>query len=186
MVFCGFYALFFIEACGFCVCNIHDFRISISLQISTCNENENLTNAFGRYQVIVGGSKSFFAKNLHHNSLISNPTKWSNTLKQFVGNSRRIIWVCLAILWGWHLKGLDVSRRSEYNSWCFITNCCMRNLVFGSLFVQAVYKNFKAITKTLFMIAWNISYYLACKLNWLIVIMISLATSPCIRKKCQN
>ena len=25
-----------------------------------------------------------------------NPTKWSNTLKQFVGNSN---------LWGWHLKG---------------------------------------------------------------------------------
>ena len=28
------------------------------------------------------------------NSLIANPTKWSNTLKQFVGNVR-----------GWHLKG---------------------------------------------------------------------------------
>ena len=26
-------------------------------------------------------------------------TKWPNILKQFVGNSRRIIWVCLTILW---------------------------------------------------------------------------------------
>ena len=36
--------------------------------------------------------------------LNANPTKWSNTLKQFIGNSRRIIWVCLTILWGWRLK----------------------------------------------------------------------------------
>ena len=34
------------------------------------------------------------------NSLSANPTKWSNTFKQF----RRIVWVCLTILWGWHLK----------------------------------------------------------------------------------
>ena len=29
----------------------------------------------------------------------ANPIKWPNTL-----NSRRIAWVCLTILWGWHLK----------------------------------------------------------------------------------
>ena len=39
------------------------------------------------------------------NSLSTNPTKWSNTFKQFIGNSRRIVWVCLTILWGWCLKG---------------------------------------------------------------------------------
>ena len=32
-------------------------------------------------------------------------TKWSNTLKQFVGNGGRIVWVCLTILWDWRLKG---------------------------------------------------------------------------------
>ena len=32
------------------------------------------------------------------NSLSANPTKWSNTLKQFVGFCRRIVWVCLTIL----------------------------------------------------------------------------------------
>ena len=37
--------------------------------------------------------------------LSANPTKWSNTLKQFIGNSRRIDWVCLTISWGWHLNG---------------------------------------------------------------------------------
>ena len=42
-------------------------------------------------------------------TLSTNPTKWSNTLKQFVGNSnsRRIVWVCLTILWV-ALEGLKV------------------------------------------------------------------------------
>ena len=38
------------------------------------------------------------------NPLSANPTKWPNTLKQFVGCSRRIFWVCLTILWGWRLN----------------------------------------------------------------------------------
>ena len=38
------------------------------------------------------------------NPLSTNPTKWSNTLKQFVRKSRRIVWVCLAIFSGWHLN----------------------------------------------------------------------------------
>ena len=38
-------------------------------------------------------------------SLSANPTKWSNTLKQFFGNIRGIVWLYLTILWGWHLKG---------------------------------------------------------------------------------
>ena len=39
------------------------------------------------------------------NPLNAKPTKWSNTLKQFVGNSRQIVWVRLTILWGLRLKG---------------------------------------------------------------------------------
>ena len=38
------------------------------------------------------------------NPLGANPTKWSNTLRQFVGCCRRIVWVCLTILWGWRSK----------------------------------------------------------------------------------
>ena len=38
------------------------------------------------------------------NPLNVSPTKLSNTLKQVVGNSKRIVWVCLTILWDWHLK----------------------------------------------------------------------------------
>ena len=34
------------------------------------------------------------------NPLSANPSKWSNTLKQFVGCCQRIIWVSLIILWG--------------------------------------------------------------------------------------
>ena len=41
----------------------------------------------------------------HLNPLSANPTKWSNTHKQFVGNSQQIAWVSLTILWGWCLKG---------------------------------------------------------------------------------
>ena len=39
------------------------------------------------------------------NPLSANPTKWSNTLKQFIDKSQKIVWVCVAILWGWLLKG---------------------------------------------------------------------------------
>ena len=35
---------------------------------------------------------------LHLNPSSANPTKWSNFY-------RRIVWVCLIILWGWRLKG---------------------------------------------------------------------------------
>ena len=38
------------------------------------------------------------------NPLRAIPTKWSNTLKQFVDNSQWIGWVCLTILWSWRLK----------------------------------------------------------------------------------
>ena len=34
---------------------------------------------------------------LFFNLLSAKPTQWSNTLKQFFGNSRRIVWVCLTI-----------------------------------------------------------------------------------------
>ena len=27
--------------------------------------------------------------------------------KQFIGCRRRIVWVCLTILWGWRLKGAE-------------------------------------------------------------------------------
>ena len=39
------------------------------------------------------------------NPLGANTTKCPNTLKQFVGKSRRIVSVCLTILWDWSLKG---------------------------------------------------------------------------------
>ena len=38
--------------------------------------------------------------NCEDNPLSADPTKLSNTLKKFVGKSRRIVWVCLTIFWG--------------------------------------------------------------------------------------
>ena len=47
------------------------------------------------------------------NPLNVNPTKWSNTVKQFVGNSQQIAWVCLTILWGLALKVLRLQNKKE-------------------------------------------------------------------------
>ena len=38
----------------------------------------------------------------------ANATKWSNTLKQFVGNSGRLVWMCLTIMWGCRIKSYEV------------------------------------------------------------------------------
>ena len=43
------------------------------------------------------------------NPLSANPTKWSNTLKQFVGNLPTNCLSVFDILWGWRLKGQSVS-----------------------------------------------------------------------------
>ena len=48
--------------------------------------------------------KTFFQLNVSFPSSV-NPTKWSVTLKQFVGCCRQLIWVSLTILWSWRLKG---------------------------------------------------------------------------------
>ena len=40
-----------------------------------------------------------FLKLILRNPLSSSPTKWSNTLKQYVGCCRRIFWLCLTISW---------------------------------------------------------------------------------------
>ena len=48
---------------------------------------------------------AFDEKEILFNSLSANHTKWSNTLKQFVANSRQIVYLCLTILWGWRSKG---------------------------------------------------------------------------------
>ena len=39
------------------------------------------------------------------NPFRANRTNWSNILKQFVGCCRRIVWLCLTILWIWCWKG---------------------------------------------------------------------------------
>ena len=52
----------------------------------------------------------------HVNLLSASPTKWSNTLKQFVGFCRRIVWMCFTMLSGLALKGLTSFMFLKY-SW---------------------------------------------------------------------
>ena len=73
---------------------------SENLIILVCDTSDDFIKAFRR----------IFHDYLRHlNPLSANPTKWSNTLKQFVGNSRRIVrrivWACLTVLWNWRLNG---------------------------------------------------------------------------------
>ena len=42
---------------------------------------------------------NYFCKNLHFNALSTNPTKWSNTLKQFVG-------------WSYWIQSIDLQSKS--------------------------------------------------------------------------
>ena len=52
------------------------------------------------------------------NLLSANCTKWSNTLKQFVGKLPANWWVCLTILWDWHFKGLYSLWLQKVWIWC--------------------------------------------------------------------
>ena len=55
--------------------------------------------------------------NQKFNHLTANSTKWSNTLRQFVGCCRWIVWVCLTILWGWRLiHGTAVKMQNSVSS----------------------------------------------------------------------
>ena len=56
--------------------------------------------------------------------LSTNPTKWSNRHRQFVGKSKRIVWVCLTILWVWRLKGYLMLLRVM--KFVFQTRMCMK------------------------------------------------------------
>ena len=56
--------------------------------------------------------------------LSANPTKWSNRHRQFVGKSKRIVWVCLTILWVWRLKGYLMLLRVM--KFVFQTRMCMK------------------------------------------------------------
>ena len=64
------------------------------------------------------------------NNLSSKTTKWAKTLKHFLGYCRRIVWVCLTILWDWRLKGW-INRNSYISytiSWCHSTIYCVKNV----------------------------------------------------------
>ena len=78
--------------------------------------NENLLHVLPFRNCSFSGDGFYYNLNIHSknvsrnewdvfNSLSANFTKWSNTRKQFVACSRRIVWVCLTVLRDWRLKG---------------------------------------------------------------------------------
>ena len=72
----------------------------------------NLTSPFsfsGVFRPQSNVHNKLLSQNL--NPLSANPTKWSNTLKQFIGNGGQIVGVCLTILWGWRIKGKNIFYR---------------------------------------------------------------------------
>ena len=73
----------------------------------------NITISYQKFQI----HYLKYCQYLSFNPLSANPTKWSNTLKQFVGNCQWIVWVNLTILWGKRLKGSEISRRLKL--WIF-------------------------------------------------------------------
>ena len=100
------------------------------------------------------------------NPLNASPTKWWNTLKQFVGNSWRIVWVCLTILWGWCF--LNPSNLFEENQ-NDITQSCQMNIHMGfhmadhmrmadhitSDFLKAVFHKFYSVHSWILCFIWD-------------------------------
>ena len=70
------------------------------------------------------------------NSLSANPTKWSNTLKQFVGKSRRIV---LSVFD--HFVGLALSGLMK--NFIFVP-CILFDFKFQYIFIQSIL--FKSVT----------------------------------------
>ena len=71
--------------------NVHSFKEGVILLCQSILETRRILH--------LPGSAHFTIP------LSANPTKCSNTFKQFVGNNRRVVAVYLTILWGWCLKG---------------------------------------------------------------------------------
>ena len=84
----------------------HNQVINLLFLVFIWNKHNDSKSIFQNGQKMVLTSQN---GQTHFNLLSANPSKCSNTLKQFVGNSRQIVWVCLTILWGWHLKGWNLA-----------------------------------------------------------------------------
>ena len=86
-----------------------NFSIRNITQIISLLNQINLINQFGSVSdmEIWKVCNQIITKNKHKfNPLSGNSTKWSNTKNYWtVSCCRRIVWLHLTILWGWHLKG---------------------------------------------------------------------------------
>ena len=69
---------------------------------------------------LMGSLHSIIESFFYVNTISANPTKSSNTLKKFVGNSQRIVWMCLTILWGWLPQRSQFFRAAWQSIWIFL------------------------------------------------------------------
>ena len=88
----------------------------------------SLSQVFRKYP-----RKSLRQCHLFFDPLSANLTEWSNTLKQFVGCCRGIVWVCLTILWCWRLKGLVHLNNNLLDTlWFYLYKILPKNVKFSS------------------------------------------------------
>ena len=86
------------------------------------------------------------------NPLSAIPTKWSNTLKPFVGNSRRMVWVCLIILWAGAYKRVRFNKirvvlNTAVINWCYIYNHVLRNIANDVICIREIFSEFRSLTQ---------------------------------------
>ena len=96
---------------------------------------------------------TFWKNHILFNPFSANPTKWSNTLTQFIGCCWRIVWVCLTILWGWRLKDYPWISGKAWKSACE-TLGSKSFINFKSSLKEANLKNVEALELVLSYI-WN-------------------------------
>ena len=91
--------------------------------ISIINAKEKAKKDFPSLLSIFEHTSQRIPKNYLKNlfNLSANPTKLANTLRQFVGCCRRIVWVCLTILRGWCLKAYVSYKTLIYYSKGYLT-----------------------------------------------------------------
>ena len=95
--------------CFFCWLKLpfcrHKLRKACFTSPSSCQGKKSELQGLASYiaETFVGDELTLTTTNINPSS--ANPTKWSYTLNQFVGNRRQIFRVFLTILWGWRLKG---------------------------------------------------------------------------------
>ena len=119
---------------------VHSGKREASQKIPT---ERNKTGAITKLRVLVELIGYLKALRMIFNPFSANPTKWSNKLN-LSENCRRIVWVCLTILWNWSLKGYWNTNLRSYVD--ILILCCAYSDSKKKRFIQSNFElNFLAI-----------------------------------------